>query len=191
MLESKNEKKEKLRAKVQDLITCYEQEKRRNEELQMELERLKAEQLTTQLDDLQPQRAPAQPLPEAPPQFMHTGRLPQQPYAATQQRPQPCEAYPYGQQQNQYGMPQPLQYYGQPPQAGAGNLMISIGQAQQAITQVCMKLQQANSYGVYPQQFDQDNIRLLSLLNTLYCQLNDLSRELAMRQCGAAPFAGN
>ena len=38
------EKKEQLRAKVQALVSYYEDEKRRNEELTMELERLKAEQ---------------------------------------------------------------------------------------------------------------------------------------------------
>jgi len=38
------EKKEQLRAKVQALVSYYEEEKRRNEELTMELERLKAEQ---------------------------------------------------------------------------------------------------------------------------------------------------
>jgi len=38
------EKKEQLRAKVQALVSYYEEEKRRNEELSMELERLKAEQ---------------------------------------------------------------------------------------------------------------------------------------------------
>jgi len=38
------EKKEQLRAKVQALVSSYEAEKRRNEELTMELERLKAEQ---------------------------------------------------------------------------------------------------------------------------------------------------
>ena len=38
------EKKEQLRAKVQALVAYYEEEKRRNEELTMELERLKAEQ---------------------------------------------------------------------------------------------------------------------------------------------------
>jgi len=38
------EKKEQLRAKVQALVSYYEEEKRRNEELTMEVERLKAEQ---------------------------------------------------------------------------------------------------------------------------------------------------
>jgi len=204
MMEPKTDKKEQLRAKVQALVSCYEQEKRRNEELQMELERLKSEQRNPQLDGLQQQRDPAPLPPEAPPQLMYTGRLPQplpqQPYAAPQQRPQPYGAYPYGPQLNPYEISLPPQgYYGQPSQTGAGNLMISIGQAQQAITQVCMKLQQAGnyrdiSYGGCQQQhscLDQEAIHLLSLLNALYNQLGDLNCELATHQSGAAPFVGN
>ena len=91
------EKKEQLRAKVQALVSYYEEEKRRNEELTMEVERLKAEQ--QQMQGMSGPISLGAPAPGmgAPPAA--NGGVPFSP------RPQPA-AYPQP-QQNAFG-PQPF-----------------------------------------------------------------------------------
>ena len=101
------EKKEQLRAKVQALVSYYEEEKRRNEELTMELERLKAEQQQMQgiTGPIGPLNGPAGPMggpaPGMPPM---NGMNPQAGNAA------PGGGIPFAQQRPQQNafQPQPL-----------------------------------------------------------------------------------
>ena|GEM_PF-6919744 len=186
MPESNKEKKTQLRAKVQDLVSRYEQEKQHNKELQMELEQLKSEQQGRLQESPQQQNPllPSEVVQQHMRDLRHTGNPQHQP------APQPYGALPYGQQyRNAFSIPPSQQsYYEQPSPAGADTLMITIGQTQQAITQVSMQIQQAhsqsgNAYGAYPQQFSslvQNAVYLLSLLDNLYNQLSELNRELAM-----------
>jgi len=98
------EKKEQLRAKVQALVSYYEDEKRRNEELTMELERLKAEQ------QMQGAMSPAGG-PPAPPMAapgMPPGGMPPAGGIPFGQRPQqPPQQQPFQPPQNAFAPPQP------------------------------------------------------------------------------------
>ena len=77
--------------------------------------------------------------------------------------------------------------FGQPPIQDTGSLMISIGQVLQTIEQVRAKLHQAesirgNGYGYQPPQPAYIDFDTVNLLDKLYDQLGDLSRELAMQR---------
>ena len=117
------EKKEQLRAKVQALVSYYEDEKRRNEELTMELERLKAEQ-----QQMQGMSGPIGPIGGPAPGAPFPSQRPQQanPYA-----PQPQGAFPT-QQQPFPGMPgmpapAPAEFSPQGPQGPGGYTLQSFG----------------------------------------------------------------
>jgi len=118
------EKKEQLRAKVQALVSYYEDEKRRNEELSMELERLKAEQQQMQgmSGPIGPISGPAPGMPPMNGNGVSFAQRPQQanPYAPQQQGafaspPQPPA--PFGQPDFP---PSPGAYPSAPPQGPQG-----------------------------------------------------------------------
>ncbi|MDR0531626.1 MAG: hypothetical protein LBG83_06140 [Oscillospiraceae bacterium] len=196
------EKKELLRAKVQRLVACYEDEKHRNEELTMEVERLRDQ--VRQQQQQQPAGAPPMGMP---PQGFQFGNAPQppmggQPFGSTPQPPMGGQGYnlgnlgrsqpvpwqggmpgPYGQPPaNPYGQPTGLY---PPPYGGADGTALMIQQVVQTIEQVRAKLHQAETLrGPYgnPQQpicVDYDTV---GLLDKLYEQLGELSRELTNRR---------
>jgi len=114
------EKKEQLRAKVQALVSYYEDEKRRNEELTMELERLKAEQQQMQsITGQAPGMAPAPGMSPPPAMNPAPGGIP---FA---QRPQngfqPQQGFPPP------GMPGGAPEFQPPPQAPGGYTLQSFG----------------------------------------------------------------
>ena len=148
----KREKKELLRSKVQALVASYEDEKRRNEELTQEVERLRTVQTT------QPQTYGAQTQngygaqqsqnPYASPQSPY-GAPPQNPYAAQPQngyaaQPQP-QSGGYTAQQNPYAP-------SQPPQALYG------AQTQQGLSEPSYTLQNFAPQSSTPQQLTPQQI---------------------------------
>ena len=212
MSDDKREKKEQLRSKVQALVSYYEDEKRRNEELEMEIERLKAEQQRArhaappqqsyggfQMDAYAPppqhggyppqQPAAYSPPPPPTPQFggYHPAapKSPQPAYGlnsfgATPAAPSyggsPSPHNPFG---GGYGAPAPQS----PPSYGnygrdIGQLTMNINQVVQTIEQVRMRLLQQRSYGNY----HQPDYETMNLLDRLYDQLGDLTRDLAMQR---------
>lgn len=151
----RSEKKEQLRAKVQALVSCYEEEKRRNEELTMELDRIKSEQqaqqsLTGNLPPMNAQPAapaapggisfsqrPQQQQPNAPAPFPGAdGGFSQQP-PQQQQQPQQPSGSPYtlqsfGAQPSQQGGQPPQSPFGQQPQQPFGQQQPPYGQQPQS-----------------------------------------------------------
>lgn len=110
----KKEKKEQLRSKVQALVSYYEEEKRRNEKLEMENERLKAQLQNAGIAPQQPSPNGPAPFGAAPPQSQPSFGPP--PSGA----PQPPS---FGQQPPGFGpppgaAPQPPSF-GQPPAFGS------------------------------------------------------------------------
>ena len=159
----KREKKELLRAKVQSLVARYEEEKNRNEELMMELERLKEQQRNPggmpPANYNNPQIGqPQMGQPGQPPQY--GAQPPHSPMAAPQPgMPSPGMAQPGMPPQNNMifsGMPQNQQGFGQDPQ-GFGQQPQGFGQQPQGFGQNPQGFgQQPQSFGQNPQGFGQN-----------------------------------
>ncbi|MCL2194814.1 MAG: hypothetical protein FWB76_02565 [Oscillospiraceae bacterium] len=166
MSDEKKDKKEQLRSKVQALVTYYEEEKRRNEELEMEIERLRAEQRNNDFNPPAPSfrmDAPAQP------SYQMQHFAPPQP---------PAPPAPYGGYGNRYAPPAPAY---PAPQAGVA----SCQQVVQCVEQLRARLQQA-AYDSY----SAPDYETMALMDRLQDQLGDLCRELGVSAPAApAPVA--
>jgi len=163
MSDEKKEKKEQLRSKVQALVTYYEEEKRRNEELEMEIERLRAEQ----------QRASEYNQPAAmPPVAPSFAAMQQQPSYQMQHfaPPPPAPA------------PQPAAYRYTPPAAptpaypAAQQGAASCQRVVQCAEQLRARLQQA----AYDYTSPYGDYETLGLMDRLQEQLSELCRELGV-----------
>jgi hypothetical protein len=156
----KKEKKELLRSKVQALVASYEEEKRRNEELEQELERLKNAQ-------------PGTPTPREVSSYSNPAyaRQPEQPLPAAAPIAPPAAQYApvpqsYAQPQQSQSQPQSQQILPQPQQgvSATGYTLQNFAQqpAQQGIAPQNIAPQQSyapqsaapqqNPYATYPQQ---------------------------------------
>jgi len=174
MSDEKNEKKEQLRSKVQALVSYYEEEKRRNEELEMEIERLRAQQHSGEFQAAPPPQAipgfnmqPAQ-APQPSYQMQHFAPPAPPPPAAPQQ---PANYGSYS--NNRYAAPAAPPAPAYPaPQAGA-----SCQRTIQCIEQLRARLQQA-SYDSYNAPYT--DYETLGLMDRLQDQLGELCRDLGM-----------
>jgi len=158
MSDEKKEKKEQLRSKVQALVTYYEEEKRRNEELEMEIERLRAAQHAGEF------------IPPAAPQasgFRMDTPAPQQPSYQMQHFAPPAPPAP---QPAGYG------YGGSYSNSYAPTPQMSCQRTLQGIDQLRTRLQQF-AYDSYNSPCG--DYETINMIERLQAQLGDLCRELS------------
>ncbi|MCL2446470.1 MAG: hypothetical protein FWD06_06875 [Oscillospiraceae bacterium] len=174
MSDEKKEKKEQLRSKVQALVTYYEEEKRRNEELEMEIERLRTEQRANEFNQPAPSFRMDMPAPQPSYQMQHFAQPP-----APAPAPQPATTY--GSYGNRYA-PAAASAPAAPaysPQAAANCQRVV-----QCVEQLRARLQQT-AYDNYNSPYG--DYETLGLVDRLQEQLGDLCRELGVPAPVSAP----